>query len=143
MGLVQKKILVVDDDPDMVDLLVFTLRRERFLIGTAADGIEAIEKARSLRPDLILLDLLLPELDGFAVCETLRRAPATASIPVIMVTAVSSQFSRLAGLDAGAIDFVQKPFSPKALVHRIKEILGMNAALAAREANRPENTFGH
>lgn len=127
----------------MVELLVFTLRKEGFLIGTAVDGIEALKKARSLRPDLILLDLLLPELDGFAVCETLRRNSATASIPVIMVSAVSSQLSRFAGLEAGAIDFVQKPFSPKALVLRIKEILGLDAMLTAREANAPETALGH
>ncbi len=120
-----KKILVVEDDPEMVELLVFTLRKEGFLIGTAGDGIEALHKARSLRPDLIVLDLLLPELDGFAVCETLRRNSVTASIPVIMVSALATQFSRLAGLEAGAIDFIQKPFSPKALISRIKSILGL------------------
>lgn len=109
----------------MVDLLVFTLRKEGFLVGTATDGIEALNKARSILPDLILLDLLLPELDGFAVCETLRRNSLTASIPVIMVSALSGQFSRLAGLEAGAVDFVQKPFSPKALVSRVKEVLAV------------------
>lgn len=122
---VHKKILVVEDDRDMVDLLVFTLRKEGFLVGTATDGIEALNKARSILPDLILLDLLLPELDGFAVCETLRRNSLTASIPVIMVSALSGQFSRLAGLEAGAVDFVQKPFSPKALVSRVKEVLAV------------------
>ncbi len=115
----------------MVDLLAFTLRKEGFLIGTAADGIEALNKARSMLPDLILLDLLLPELDGFAVCETLRRNPVTASIPVIMVSALSGQFTRLAGFEAGAIDFVQKPFSPKALVLRIKQALGLEALLTS------------
>ncbi len=108
----------------MADLLVFSLRKEGFLIGTAADGIEALKKARSLCPNLILLDLLLPELDGFAVCETLRRNPATASIPVIIVSALSSHLSRLAGLEAGAIEFVAKPFSPRVLIWRIKEVLG-------------------
>ncbi len=119
-----KKILVVEDNPEMADLLVFSLRKEGFLIGTAADGIEALKKARSLCPDLILLDLLLPELDGFAVCETLRRNPATASIPVIIVSALSSHLSRLAGLEVGAIEFVAKPFSPRVLIWRIKEVLG-------------------
>ena len=126
----RKKILLVEDDPEMIDLLVFTLRKEGFLIATAGDGIEALKKARSLRPDLILLDLLLPELDGFVVCETLRRNSATASIPVIMVSALSSQFSRLAGLEAGATDFVPKPFSPKVLLARIKQILGLEPLLA-------------
>jgi len=130
---VRKKILVVEDDPDMVDLLEFTLTKEGFRVGTAGDGFEALKKARSLRPDLILLDLLLPELGGFAVCETLRRNSATAPIPVILVSALSSQFSRLAGLEAGAIDFVQKPFSPRALVSRIEQILGLEPLVAEAE----------
>ncbi len=125
----------------MVDLLAFTLRKEGFLIGTATDGIEALNKARSIRPDLILLDLLLPELNGFAVCETLRRNSATASIPVIIVSALSTQFSRLAGLDARAIDFIPKPFSPKTLVARIKQTLGLGEPLSPNLGNSfPEPT---
>jgi DNA-binding response OmpR family regulator len=78
---------------------------------------------RSLAPDLILLDLMLPELDGFAVCEILRRDATTASIPVIMLTALSGELGRLAGLDCGANDYVTKPFSPKQLVAKVDELL--------------------
>ncbi len=89
-----KKILVVEDDLDMVELLCFNLKKEGSALGTAIDGIEALKKARSIQPDLILLDLMLPELDGFTVCELLRRDSKTASIPIIILTAVSSQLSR-------------------------------------------------
>src|SRR5579864_1498702 len=108
-----KKILVVDDDADVVELLCFNLKKAGFAIGTAFNGVEALKKARSIAPDLILLDLMLPELDGFAVCEILRRDPATASIPIIMVTALSTQLARLAGLEAGANAYVTKPFEFK------------------------------
>jgi DNA-binding response OmpR family regulator len=119
-----KKILVVDDDAELVELLCFNLKKAGYAIGTALNGVEALKKARSIRPDLILLDLMLPELDGFAVCEILRRDTATASIPILMLTALSTELGRLAGLDAGATDYLAKPFSPKALIARIQELLG-------------------
>ena len=122
----RKKILVVEDDTDLVELLSFNLKSCGFSVGTAADGAEALKKVRSLAPDLILLDIMLPELDGFAVCEILRRDPATARIPVIMLTAMSSEFARLNGLEAGADDYVTKPFSTKKLVERVKELLHLN-----------------
>lgn len=120
----RKKILVVEDDADLVELLRFNLKKAGFAVGTAFDGIEALKKARSLLPDLILLDLMLPELDGFAVCEVLRRDPNTASVPVIILTAMSSQLARLTGLEVGANDFITKPFSSKDLLARIELALG-------------------
>jgi DNA-binding response OmpR family regulator len=121
----RKKILVVEDDADLVELLCFNLKKAGFAIGTATDGVEALKKARSVVPDLILLDLMLPELDGFAVCEILRRDPATASIPIIMLTAVSSELARLAGLESGANDYITKPFSLKDLLGRIRMEMGL------------------
>ena len=118
-----KKILVVEDDIEMVELLCFKLKTEGYALGTATNGIEALKKARSIRPDLILLDLMLPELDGFAVCGTLRRDAKTASIPIIMLTAMSSQLARLNGLDAGANVYITKPFSPKYLLQWIQALL--------------------
>ena len=115
---------MVEDDPDLVELLSFNLKRAGFSVGTAADGITGLKKARSLLPDLILLDLMLPELDGFAVCEILKRDPATHSIPILIVTAMSSQLARLTGLDCGANDFITKPFSPKSLIARVESLLG-------------------
>ncbi len=123
-----KKILVVEDEPEFIELLEYNLKREGFSVGTARDGIEAIKKARSLRPDLILLDLLLPELNGLAVCETLRRNPDTAAVPVIVVSALSTQFTKLAGLEAGAVDYITKPFSFRELIARVKRALCMQAA---------------
>ena len=120
----RKKILVVEDDADLLELLCFNLRHAGFGVGTAGDGVEALKKARSLLPDLVLLDLLLPELDGFEVCEILRRDPALASVPIIILTAMSSQLARLAGLDSGANDYLTKPFSPKVLLARIEALLG-------------------
>jgi DNA-binding response OmpR family regulator len=121
----RKKILVVEDDADLVELLCFNLKKAGFAIGTATDGVEALKKARSVVPDLILLDLMLPELDGFAVCEILRRDPATASIPVIMLTALSSELARFAGLESGANDYITKPFSVKNLLGRIQSTLAI------------------
>jgi two-component system alkaline phosphatase synthesis response regulator PhoP len=120
---VRKKILIVDDDVDILNLLSFNLKKAGFAVGTASDGIEAIKKVRSLEPDLVLLDLLLPELDGFAVCEILRRDKTTATIPIIIVTALSSELSRLAGMDCGADAYVTKPFSPRQLVSKVDDVL--------------------
>ena len=118
-----KKILIVEDDTDMVELLRFNLKTQGYALGTATDGIEALKKARSIHPDLILLDLMLPELDGFAVCDILRRDPKTAFIPIIILTAVSSQLSRFTGLDAGANAYITKPVSPKYLLQCIQKLL--------------------
>jgi DNA-binding response OmpR family regulator len=119
----RKKILVVDDDAELVELVSFNLKHAGYAIGTASNGVEALKKAHSLEPDLIVLDVMMPELDGFAVCEILRRDAATASIPIMMLTALSSELGRVAGLGSGASDFVTKPFSPRLLVQRIQELL--------------------
>lgn len=127
----RKKILVVEDDPEIIELLSFNLCAAGFAVGTAGNGVDALKKARSFAPDLILLDLMLPELDGFAVCEILRREVSTARIPIIMVTAMSSQLARLAGIEAGANDYITKPFSPKQLVSRVQKLLAHEASQAA------------
>src|SRR5438067_1712144 len=118
-----KKILLVEDNTELLELLCMNCEDAGFSTATATNGIEALEKARTLLPDLIVLDLVLPELDGFAVCETLRKNAATASVPIIMLTGLSSQFSRYAGLESGGTDFFTKPTSPNALVSRIKHLL--------------------
>lgn len=128
----RRKILVVDDNAELLDLICFNLKQAGFATGTARDGVEALKKARSLAPDLILLDLMLPELDGFAVCEILRHDPATASIPVMMITALNSELSRFAGLEAGANEYVTKPFSPRALVSRVEHLIHKNETGTAK-----------
>ena len=118
-----QKILVVDDEPDIVELVAFNLQAEGYEVITAANGLDALNAARSSLPDLIILDLMLPELDGLSVCEILRRLPSTAPIPVIMLTAWKGELSRIVGLDTGAEDYITKPFSPRDLVGRVKDAL--------------------
>ena len=117
------KILVVDDEPEAVELIEFNLKQAGFGSVSAGDGAEALKKARSLTPGLIVLDLMMPEMDGLEVCRILRRDPATASIPIIMLTAKAAEMDRIVGLELGADDYLTKPFSPRELVLRIKRIL--------------------
>ncbi len=117
------RILVVDDEPDVLDLVTYNLGQAGFQTDTAADGAEALRKARSTTPDLILLDLMLPEMDGLEVCKLLRRDAKTSAIPIIMLTARASEIDRIVGLELGAADYVPKPFSPRELVLRVKKRL--------------------
>ena len=119
----KQKILVVDDEPDAVELIEFNLIGAGFEVITAEDGTEAVKKARRSLPDLILLDLMLPEVDGLEVCKILRRDPATSGIPIIMLTAKAAEIDRVLGLELGADDYVTKPFSPRELVLRVKNLL--------------------
>ena len=119
----RRKILVVEDEPDFLELLRIHFKDEGFAIATARNGVDAVRKARSLQPDLILLDVMLPELDGFAVCEILRNDATTASIPVIMVTGLCGQLTRCAGIESGATEFVTKPTTPEFIVSKVKETL--------------------
>src|SRR5439155_15330959 len=117
------KILVVDDEPDAVELVEFNLKAAGFDVLTASDGDEALKKARTALPNIIVLDLMLPEVDGLEVCKILRRDPATAGIPILMLTAKAAEIDRVLGLELGADDYVTKPFSPRELVLRIKGLL--------------------
>ena len=119
----KQKILVVDDEPDAVELIEFNLKGAGYEIARANDGEEALTKARMTQPDLIILDLMLPEVDGMEVCKILRRDPKTAGIPIIMLTAKAAEIDRVLGLELGADDYVTKPFSPRELVLRVKRIL--------------------
>jgi DNA-binding response OmpR family regulator len=110
------KILVVDDEPDIVELVTYSFQEAGYEVVTARSGMEALRQARACLPDLILLDLMLPELDGMAVCEILRRLPSTARIPVIMLTAWNTDDARRLGLAAGASEYLTKPFSPRELI---------------------------
>ncbi len=116
-------ILVVDDEPDAVELIEFNLKGAGFQVKTASDGAEALTKARSVLPSLIVLDVMLPELDGFTICKLLRRDPNTSAIPIIMLTAKAAEIDRVLGLELGADDYLTKPFSPRELVLRIKKLL--------------------
>ena len=120
---VKPRILVVDDEPEAVELVEFNLKQAGYAVTTAADGAEALKKARSQTPDLVVLDVMLPEMDGFEICKTLRLDPATARVPIIMLTAKAAEIDRVLGLELGADDYLTKPFSPRELLLRIKKIL--------------------
>src|SRR3954462_5083167 len=122
------KILAVDDEPELTDLMHYHLVRAGYEVTTAANGWEAIHAVRACRPDIILLDLMLPDLDGFGVCEILRREAATATIPIIIVSAWASTDSRNLGLELGALDYITKPFSPHELVERVNHLLHARAS---------------
>jgi DNA-binding response OmpR family regulator len=119
----KQKILVVDDEPDAVELIEFNLKGAGYDVVRASDGDEALKKARMTLPDLIILDLMLPEVDGMEVCKLLRRDQKTSGIPVVMVTAKAAEIDRVLGLELGADDYVTKPFSPRELVLRVKRLL--------------------
>ena len=125
------KILLVDDEPDALEVLGFRLREAGFTPILAKDGARAITAARDERPALIVLDVMLPEVDGLEVCKILRRDPATAGIPILMLTARAAEMDRVLGLELGADDYVTKPFSPRELVLRIRKLLAR--AKAAEE----------
>jgi DNA-binding response OmpR family regulator len=122
------KILVVDDEPDALEILGFKLKEAGFVPLFAKDGSRALAAARDERPALIVLDLMLPEVDGLEVCKILRRDPSTASIPILMLTARAAEMDRVLGLELGADDYVTKPFSPRELVLRIKKLLARSKA---------------
>jgi two-component system phosphate regulon response regulator PhoB len=125
------KILLVDDEPDALEVLGYKLREAGFTPLFAKDGARALAAARNDRPDLIVLDLMLPEVDGLEVCKILRRDPATASLPILMLTARAAEMDRVIGLELGADDYVTKPFSPRELILRIRKLL--QRAQAAEE----------
>ncbi len=114
-----KKVLVVDDDVKIVELVKLYLNRDGYTVLTATDGIEALRLAREAHPDLIVLDIMLPGMDGLQICRTLRTE---SSVPIILLTARTTEQDRISGLDLGADDYVTKPFSPKELAARIRAV---------------------
>jgi two-component system phosphate regulon response regulator PhoB len=116
-------VLVVDDETDILELVAFNLERQQYKVLTAGDGISAVKIAREKIPDLIVLDVMLPGLDGFGVYRELRADPRTGGIPVLMLTAKGEINDRIAGLELGADDYVTKPFSPRELLLRVKALL--------------------
>ena len=116
------KILIVDDDPDMVELLRMALTEAGIRL-RGPTGTEALAEAQWSSPDLVVLDLLLPEINGFNVCENLRRNPATASVPIIMITVLPGRFPRLVGMEVGVNAYVNKPFQTQELVSCVHGLL--------------------
>lgn len=120
-------ILIIDDEDDIRDLLSYNLKKEGFSVSTASNGAAGIKLAEETNPDLILLDVMMPEMDGIEVCEVLRSNPKTENVKICFLTARSEDYSQIAGLDAGADDYVSKPIKPRVLISRIKALLRRNS----------------
>ena len=120
------KVLVVDDEIYIVHILDFSLGMEGYDVVTALDGEQALEKIKSDKPDLIVLDIMMPKLDGYEVCKTIKSDPATKQIPVILLSAKGRNVDQKMGFDVGADDYITKPFSPRKLVERINQLLGQS-----------------
>ena len=124
-------ILVIEDEEDIADLIAFNLKRNDFQVELALDGLQGLAAARSLRPDLIVLDLMMPGMDGVSLFRELQREEATREIPVIMLTARGQTEDRIAGLQLGADDYMTKPFSPKELVLRVQGLLKRSVSVSS------------
>ena len=118
------RILVVDDEIYIVHILDFSLGMEGYEVLTALDGEQALEKARTEKPDLIVLDIMMPKLDGYETCKRLKADPETKDVPVILLSAKGRNVDQKVGFEVGADDYITKPFSPRKLVERINAILG-------------------
>lgn len=119
----EKKILVVDDEQDIVDLISYNLSKEGYKVFTASNGTQAVEVATTVRPDLVILDIMMPGMDGFEVCRSLRQDTTLATTAVMFLTAKSSEIDQILGLELGADDYIQKPISPRVLLARVKTII--------------------
>jgi len=145
MRVIRENILVVEDEPDLQELIRFNLDREGYRVSCTASGREALKLARENEPDLILLDVILPEMDGREVCRILKGDAKTRQIPIIMVTAMGEDTDIVAGLAIGADDYLPKPFSPKVLVARIRALLRRRSAsqLSSEEPIKVEGLTIH
>ncbi len=119
----KENILIVEDEKDIVRMLEYNLKKEGFKTASTRNGEDAVDSAKREHPDMVILDLMLPGMDGLEVCKALKNDPRTASIPIIMLTAKSQESDKVVGLELGADDYVTKPFSPKELIARIKAVL--------------------
>lgn len=122
METVKKKVLIADDEQDILEIIEYNLTREGYEIYTAKDGMEAVDKANQVKPDLIILDIMMPKKTGIEVCEILRSQPSFHDTLIIFLTALSDESSQVKGLELGADDYINKPISPKVLVSRVNAI---------------------
>jgi two-component system phosphate regulon response regulator PhoB len=130
----KENILIVDDEEDVLELVHYNLQKEGYQTDTAVCGEEVVKQARAKQPDLIILDLMLPGIDGLQVCKILKSDPKTQNIPIIMLTAKGEETDIVMGLELGADDYVTKPFSPKVLVARVRRVLQRNVARELEKA---------
>ena len=118
-----KHVLVVEDEPDTAELIELHLKNDGYRVTVAGDGDQALKKVHKHMPDLVILDLMIPEITGVEVCKFIRKDPATKSIPIIMCTAKTGEIDKILGLELGADDYVTKPFSPRELLLRVKNLI--------------------
>jgi two-component system phosphate regulon response regulator PhoB len=135
----RSKVLIVEDETDIANLVHFHLAREGFQPQIASSGRLALETVATQRPDLVILDIMLPDLDGLEVCRKLKRDSATNSIPILMVSARGEESDIVVGLELGAEDYVTKPFSPRVLIARVKAVLRRRDTESSREVNLGES----
>ncbi|MFC3197885.1 response regulator transcription factor [Parapedobacter deserti] len=126
MSTAKQKILVVDDEPDIVELIAYNLKREGYQVYTASNGQEAVSTAKKIMPDLIILDVMMPKMDGIEACRIMRAMPEFKSTFMVFLTARSEEYSEIAGFNVGADDYIAKPIKPRALLSRINAILRRN-----------------
>ncbi|MEK7280712.1 MAG: response regulator transcription factor [Nitrospirota bacterium] len=134
-----KRILIIEDEQDIVRLLTHYLQKEGYTLQTATDGVSGLQLARKDIPHLIILDLMLPEMEGLEVCKRLRMDHKTSALPIIMLTAKGEESDKIIGLELGADDYITKPFSPKELVARVKALLRRSER---RDEEPPSYTYG-
>ncbi len=130
----QHTILLVDDEPDILDILSYNLEKEGFIVHAASNGREGVELARKMLPDLILLDVMMPEMDGMETCVQIREEPQLKDTIIAFLTARGEDYSQIAGFDAGADDYIMKPVKPRVLVSRIKALLRRGEGKAAESS---------
>ncbi|MFT7344243.1 MAG: two-component system alkaline phosphatase synthesis response regulator PhoP [Lentimonas sp.] len=128
-----KRILIVDDEKDIRDILEYNLKKEGFEVRTAENGVKGLDISKSFKPDLILLDVMMPEMDGMEMCEALRNTPGFEQTYICFLTARSEDYSQVAGLDAGADDYITKPIKTRVLISRINAMFRRNRVEEAQE----------
>jgi len=132
----KKKILIVEDEKDIIEMIEYNLKKEGYDTLSALNGEDAISAAKKAKPDLVILDLMLPGMDGFEVCKILKGNENTARIPIIMLTAKSQEADKVAGLELGADDYITKPFSPRELLARMKAVMRRKEPFPSRQTVR-------
>lgn len=130
----EKKILIVDDEPDIIEILRYNLEKEGYITFSANNGVDAVELARQKKPDLILLDVMLPDMDGIEACETIRKNEDLNNTIIAFLTARSEDYSEIAGFQAGADDYITKPIRPKVLLTRIQSLLKRSSSQGQQQA---------
>jgi len=136
------KILLVDDEPDILEFVGYNLRKEGFRVYTAANGLDAINRALEVKPHLILMDVMMPEMDGIETCRVIRKDKGLKNVVIAFLTARGEDYSQISGFDAGGDDYITKPIKPKVLVSRVKALLKRVNPIIPNEAKGDDGASG-